>query len=305
MPMSLESDALIDRRHLKRRLVFWRVLAVCALVVAAVVAAPHGRHLGGPHIARYTISGVIGGGREQIDALDALRKDSGVSAVLLHLDTPGGEVSGGEGIHQAVMELVAAKPVVSVMDGEAASAGYMIAVAAPHIVARESTLTGSIGVLMEFGDVSGLLDKLGVKAEQLVSGPLKGQPSFTAPLSAPGREYLQALVMDLYDQFVQIVAKGRHMDPAKVRSLADGRAYSGRQALGLGLVDEIGGEREAIAWLEKSRHVTSGLPVNDVVKGTWAQRMMQGSIEGLIVSARQSLRVDGVWALWQPSLTGE
>jgi protease-4 len=303
--MSLESDALIDRRHLKRRLVFWRVLAVCALVVAAVVAVPHGRHLGGAHIARYTISGVIGGGREQIDALDSLRKDSGVSAVLLHLDTPGGEVSGGEGIHEAVEELAAAKPVVSVMDGEAASAGYMIAVAAPHIVARESTLTGSIGVLMEFGDVSGLLEKIGVKADQLVSGPLKGQPSFTAPLSAPGREYLQGLVMDLYDQFVKIVAKGRHMDPAKVRTIADGRAYSGRQALGLGLVDEIGGEREAIAWLEKSRHVTSGLPVNDVVKGNWAQRMMQGSIEGLIVSARQSLRVDGVWALWQPSLTGE
>ena len=303
--MSLESDALIDRRHLKRRLVFWRVLAVCALVVAAVVAVPHRAHLGGQRIARYTISGVIGAGREQIEALDNLRKDSGVSAVLLHLDTPGGEVSGGEGIHDAVLQLAAAKPVVSVMDGEAASAGYMIAVAAPHIVARESTLTGSIGVLMEFGDVSGLLEKLGIKADQLVSGPLKGQPSFTAPLSAPGREYLQGLLMDLYDQFVQIVAKGRHMDPAKVRSLADGRAYTGRQALALGLVDEMGGENEAIAWLEKARHVSSGLPVNDVLKGTWAQRMMQGSIEGLIVSARQSLRVDGVLALWQPSLTRE
>ncbi len=303
--MALESDALIDRRHLKRRLLFWRILAVCALVVAAIVAVPRGARLGGAHIARYTISGVIGGGREQIEDLDKLRKDDSVSAVVLHLDTPGGEVSGGEGIHDAVAELAAAKPVVTVMDGEAASAGYMIAVAAPHIVARESTLTGSIGVLMEFGDVSGLLEKLGVKADQLVSGPLKAQPSFTQPLSPPGREYLQGLVMDLYDQFVQLVAKGRHMDPAKVRSLADGRAYSGRQALGNGLVDEIGGEREAVAWLEKSRHVTSGLPVNDVLKGTWTQRMMQGSIEGLIVSARQSLRVDGIWALWQPSITGE
>jgi protease-4 len=303
--MALEADALIDRRHLKRRLLFWRVLAVCALVLAAIVAVPHRGQFGGPHIARYTISGVIGGGHEQIEALDALRKDSAVSAVLLHLDTPGGEVSGGEGIHDAVKDLAAAKPVVTVMDGLAASAGYMIAVAAPHIVARESTLTGSIGVIMEFGDVSGLLDKLGIKADQLVSGPLKGQPSFTQPLSGPGREYLQALVADLYDQFVQIVATGRHMDADKVRSLADGRAYSGRQALANGLVDEIGGEREAIAWLEKKRHVTTGLPVNDVVKGTWTQRMMQGSIEELFVSARQSLRVDGVLALWQPSMTRE
>jgi protease-4 len=303
--MALESDALIDRRHLKSRLLFWRVLAVCALVLAAVVAVPRGAHLHGQHIARYYITGVIGEGREQIDAIDKLRTDPSVSAVLLHLDTPGGAVAGGEGIHDAVAELAATKPVVSVMDGVAASAGYMIAVAAPHIVARESTLTGSIGVLMEFGDVSGLLEKLGIKADQLVSGSLKGQPSFTQPLSGPGRDYLQALIMDLYDQFVQIVAKGRHMDPAKVRSLADGRAYSGRQALANGLVDEIGGERAAVAWLEKSRHVTSGLPVDDVLKGTWTQRMMQGSIEQLIVSARQSLRVDGVLALWQPSITGE
>ncbi len=303
--MALEADTLIDRRHLKRRLLFWRILAVCALVLAAVVAVPHGTHLGGQHIARYTISGVIGGGHDEIEALDELRKNASVSAVVLHLDTPGGEVAGGEGIHDAVVQLAAAKPVVTVMDGMAASAGYMIAVAAPHIVARESTLTGSVGVLMEFGDVSGLLEKLGIKADQLVSGPLKGQPSFTQPLSAPGREYLQALVADLYDQFVQIVAKGRHMDADKVRSLADGRAYSGRQALANGLVDEIGGEHEAVAWLEKSRHVTTGLPVDDVVKGTWTQRMMQGSMEELIVSARQSLRVDGVLALWQPSITRE
>jgi protease-4 len=303
--MALEADALIDRRRLKRRLMFWRVLAVAALVVAALIAVPHRGHIGGARIARYTISGVIGDGHEQIEALDALRKDSGVSAVLLHLDTPGGAVAGGEGIHDAVIDLAAAKPVVSVMDGTAASAGYMIAVAAPYIVARDSTLTGSIGVIMELGDISALLDKIGVKPDQLVSGPLKGQPSFTQPLSAPGRQYLQGLVMDLYDQFVGLVASGRHMDKDKVKALADGRAYTGRQALGLGLVDEIGGESQAIKWLEKKRHVPAGLPVRDVVKGNWYEQMVQTSISSIVMTARQSLRVDGVWALWQPSLTRE
>jgi len=303
--MALEADALIDRRQLKRRLTFWRVLAVLALVLAAIVATPRGSGFGrtglsGAHIARYTIAGTIGDGREQIEAIDALRKDSSVSAVFLHLDTPGGAVGGGEGIHAAVVQLAVAKPVVAVMDGMAASAGYMIAVGAPHIVARESTLTGSIGVILEFGDVSGLLDKIGIKAEQLVSGPLKGQPSFTHPLSDQGRVYLQALVADLYDQFVQLVATGRHMDPAKVRGLADGRAYTGRQALGLGLVDEIGGEPEARIWVEQKRHVAPGLPVSDVLKGTWFQRMTQSSMETLIVSLQQAVRVDGVWALWQP-----
>jgi protease-4 len=304
--MALEADALIDRQQLKRRLMVWRIVAILALVLAAVVAVPHGSDLGGiRHIARYKIIGTIGDGQEQIEALDKLGKDSSVAAVLLHLDTPGGAVGGGEGIHDAVEHLAKIKPVVAVMDGTAASAGYMIAVAAPHIVARDSTLTGSIGVILESGDVSGLLDKIGVKAEQLVSGPLKGQPSFTQPLSPAGRDYLQGLVMDLYDQFVGLVARGRHMDPAKVKTLADGRAYTGRQAQALGLVDEIGGEPEALKWLQTKRNLAPSLPVRDVVKGTWAERVVQSSLDTIFVSAQRSLRVDGVWALWQPSLTRE
>jgi protease-4 len=303
--MALESDALIDRQRLKRSLLFWRVVAVLALVIAAVVAVPHDAAVGGRHIARYKIEGTIGDGQEQVEALDKLSHDRSVAAVLLHLDTPGGAVGGGEGIHDALERLAKIKPVVAVMDGTAASAGYMIAVAAPYIVARESTLTGSIGVILEAGDISGLLDKIGVKADQLVSGPLKGQPSFTQPMSPAGRDYLQGLVMDLYDQFVGIVARGRHMDPAKVKTLADGRAYTGRQAQSLGLVDEIGGEPEAIKWLQTKRNLASDLPVRDVLKGTWAQRMLQSSLDTVFVSAERSLRVDGVWSLWQPSLTRE
>jgi protease-4 len=286
--MALEADSLIDRQQLKRRLMFWRVVAVLALVLAAIVVVPRGGEIGGiNHIARYKIEGTIGDGQEQVEAIDKLGKDASVAAVLLHLDTPGGAVGGGEGIHDAVERLAKIKPVVAVMDGTAASAGYMI------------------GVILEAGDASGLLDKIGFKAEQLVSGPLKGQPSFTQPLSPAGRDYLQALVMDLYDQFVGLVAKGRHMDPAKVKTLADGRAYTGRQAQSLGLVDEIGGEPEALKWLQTKRNVSADLPVRDVLKGSWAQRMVQSSLDTIFVSAQRSLRVDGVWALWQPSVTRE
>jgi protease-4 len=299
--MSLQADAMIDRRRLKRSLVIWRVVAVVALVLAALAVAPHRGGFGGARIARYTIAGVIGDGHDQIEALDKLRLDPFVKAVLLHLDTPGGAVAGGEGIHDAVAQLAAAKPVVSVMDGTAASAGYMIAVAAPHIVARESTLTGSIGVIMELGDIAGLLDKLGIRSDPLVSGPLKGQPSFTAPLSQPGREYLQGLVADLYDQFVGIVAAGRHMDVARVRTLADGRAYTGRQALKLGLVDEIGGETQALHWLQTQRHISAALSVREDAKGDWWSQVVHSTLGGLALTAQQSLRVDGVYALWQPS----
>jgi protease-4 len=301
--LALEADLLIDRRRLKRRLSFWRVVAVVALVAVALVSVPRGRIGGalGQRIARYQIDGVIGDGRDQIEALDSLRGDAGVAGVLLHLDTPGGQVAGGEALHDAVEKLAAAKPVVAVMDGTAASAGYMIAVATPHIVARDSTLTGSIGVILETGDASALLEKIGIKSEALVSGPLKGQPSFTEPLSPAGRDYLQGLVADLYDQFVGIVAHGRHMDAARVRQLADGRAYTGRQAKALGLVDEIGGEAEALRWMQQARHVPSSLPVRDVATGSYLQQMVQSSLDGLVVSASRALRVDGVWALWQPN----
>jgi protease-4 len=311
--MALEADLLIDRRRLKRRLNFWRVLAVVALVGVGVVAAPARHGSFGQRITRLRIAGTIGDGREQIEALNRLRDDAGVAAVLLHLDTPGGAVSGGEGLHDAVEQLAARKPVVAVMDGTAASAGYMIAVAAPYIVARDSTLTGSIGVILELGDIQGLLDKIGIRAEQLVSGPLKGQPSFTHPITAQGREALQGLVIDLYDQFVGMVARGRHMDPASVQKLADGRAYTGRQAKALGLVDEIGGEDAAVRWLEHARHVPTGLPLSDDDRDTVVTHIFRSAMSGFLlsamhditVSARDALRVDGAYAVWQPSSSRE
>jgi protease-4 len=310
--MALDADLLIDRRRLKRRLNFWRVLAIVALVAVALLALPlHGGRNGafGQRIARYRINGMIGDGHEQIEALNDMRDDSGVAAVLLHLDTPGGDVAGGEGMHAAVEQLAARKPVVAVMDGTAASAGYMIAVATPHIVARESTITGSIGVIMELGDIEGMLGKLGIRADQLVSGPLKGQPSFTKPLSPEGRDVLQGLVGDLFDQFVGMVARGRHMDEDAVRKLADGRAYTGRQAKALGLVDEIGGEAEALVWLQKTRHLSVDLPVRDEDKDGSPLHMLRSSMDGLlqsavrdvVSSARDSLRIDGAYAVWQPS----
>ena len=134
----------------------------------------------------------------------------------------------------------------------------MISLPAARIFASNATLTGSIGVILETGNAAGLLDKLGLSAEAIISGPLKDQPSFTHALSPAGRDYLQALVGDMFGQFVTMVAQARHLDEARVRELADGRAYTGRQALGLGLVDEIGGEPEARAWLAKEKGVGNG-----------------------------------------------
>jgi protease-4 len=305
--MSLETDLLLDRRRLKRRLVFWRVFAVAALVVAGL-AGLRGAGLTpvGAHIERITINGLITEDRKLTDQIDALADDNHVKAVILSIDSPGGSVAGGETLHDAIVRVAAKKPVVVTMGGLAASAGYMIAVPANRIFAREATLTGSIGVLLETGEASGLLNKLGLSAEVVRSGPLKDEPSFVRPLSPEGKDVLQGLVNDMYDQFVGMVATGRHMDPAKVRSLADGRAYTGRQALGLGLVDAIGGEREAKAWLVSAKGLPAGLPVQDLVSGGITGRglsgefgmMLQGVWKTLI---SQSVSLDGALAVWQRS----
>jgi protease-4 len=305
--MSLETDLLLDRRRLKRRLNFWRVGAVIA-VVAALLAGLKGAGWtpSGAHIARVTVKGLITEDNKLTEAIDDLAGDSSVRAVIVSIDSPGGSVSGGETLHDAIARVAVKKPVVSVMGGLAASAGYMIAVPANRIFAREATLTGSIGVLLETGEVSGLLNKVGIAAEVIRSGPLKDEPSLVRPLSPAGREVLQGLVNDMYDQFVTIVATGRHMDADKVRPLADGRPYTGRQALALGLIDAIGGEREAKDWLASEKGVSAALPVEDVSTTGFARQALSGQL-GLLFQGvwkmliSQSLSLDEPLAIWQRS----
>jgi protease IV len=305
--MSLETDLLLDRRRLKRRLIFWRSFAVLA-VLAALLAAMRGEGLqiGRAHLARLTVSGIISDDRKLIEAVTKLADNDSVKALIVTINSPGGSVAGGEGLHDALARVAQKKPVVSVMGGTAASAGYMIAVASSRIFAREGTLTGSIGVLLETGEVSGLLRHLGIDAEAITSGPLKDQPSLIRPLTPEGRDVLQGLVMDMYDQFVGMVAAGRHMDAARVRELADGRAYTGRQALSLGLVDAIGGEADARTWLAEAKGVSADLPVDDVSTTGFAGRALSSSLGWMLDSLWKSLFsqgviLDGAWAIWHRS----
>ncbi|MBC7800580.1 MAG: signal peptide peptidase SppA [Gemmatimonadaceae bacterium] len=298
--MSLETDLILDRRRIKRRLNLWRVLAVGAAVVAliAVVAPQVGGGVVGRRVARLNVTGVITEDRKLVEAVVALAKDRSVPAVIVSIDSPGGSVAGGESLRGALMRVAAVKPVVAVMRGTAASAGYMVALPAARIFARDATLTGSIGVILQTGEVSGLLGRLGVSAEAITSGALKDQPSVTRGLTPQGRDYLNGLVGDMYDQFVTMVADGRKMDPAQVRTLADGRAYTGRQAQKLGLVDEIGGEIEAREWLERERGVPISVPAIDVRPGGLLDRTMSNALSGFWQWSL-GLAPAGAWAIWQ------
>jgi len=309
--VTLETDLLLDRRRLKRRLVFWRVATILAVVATiAALAGSSDLPVGRDHVTRLTVSGTISDQRRTIEALHDLADDTSTKALIVSIDSPGGSVAGGEGLHNAIAAVAAKKPVVAVMGGTAASAGYMIALPAARIFARESTLTGSIGVLLMTGEISGLLRTLGITDETITSGPLKNQPSFTKPLSDAGKEALHGLVMDMYDQFVAMVVAGRHMDEAKVRELADGRAYTGRQALKLGLIDAIGGEAEARAWLAAEKSVPATLPVRELRPLGLRERVLGEGAEGLLsllmkTLLSQRVSLDGAQAVWQPSATAE
>jgi protease-4 len=304
--MSFETDLLLDRRRLKRRLVFWRGLTVAALVLAAIIGFRQtGLSIESEYIARLNVTGVITEDRKMIRLLGRLADNDDAKALIVAINSPGGTMSGGESLYRAIAAVAEKKPVIAVMGGLAASAGYMVAMPAHHVLARESTITGSIGVLLETGDVSGLLGKLGITTEAIRSGVLKDQPNYTRPLTPGGREALQGIVNDMYEQFVIMVAKGRKMDPVRVRLLGDGRAYTGRQALSLGLIDAIGDEQDARKWLATEKGVERGLPVQDLTTATFAQRTFGASLADIadvvwksLIS--QSVSLDGGMAVWHP-----
>ncbi|WP_346266714.1 signal peptide peptidase SppA [Neokomagataea anthophila] len=255
----------------RRRLLRWRVGAVCSFSVALFLCVMpsslrHTPHAKSPHIARLTIDGVIGDDVSvQEQAVYHAAKDPLVTGLLVVVNSPGGAVTGGERLHDAIAQFAAVKPVAVSMGALGASAAYMLSAPAQHIVAEPSTLTGSIGVIMEHYDVSPLLGRLGVSSAPIMSGAMKDQGDMTVPISPEGHEMLQGIVHDLFDQFVMMVAQGRHMDQAKVRALADGRAYTGHQAIVLGLIDELGNERTARLWLRHRLGITSGkYPVSEI-----------------------------------------
>lgn len=303
--MSLETDLLLDRRRLKRRLVFWRCFTLLALLIAAWIGVGQLDFMeDSAHVARLSVSGSIGEDRRLTERLGKLAANADTKALMVAINSSGGSVSGGEALHEAIARVAAVKPVVAVMGTLAASAGYMIAMPAHHVLARESTITGSISVLLETQEASGLLARLGVTTESIKSGALKDQPNYARPLTLEARVALQSLVDDLFDQFVAMVAKGRKMDPDRVRALADGRGYTGRQAVALNLIDAIGGEREARQWLLEKHNITTDLPIREVTVGSLARRTL-GVTLGDIWEAvwkiliSQSVSIDGAVAVWQ------
>jgi protease IV len=293
--MPTRADDIIDRRRLRRKLSFWRIAAllVAAVAIAAGIGWFYGDSFGATrdHIARVRIEGTITEDDKLLTLLKTVRETASVKGVILTIDSPGGTTAGGEAIYDEVRRLAEAKPVTAQVGTLAASAGYMIASATDYIVARQSSIVGSIGVLFQFPDVTALMDKIGVRLEGVTSSPLKAEPSPFTPTTEEERAMIRALVMDSYDWFVGLVEDRRGLTRAEALALADGSIFTGRQALQRKLIDALGGEETAKEWLEQ-RGVAANLEIQDWKpprEGGW----LLGSGAMRTLAAWLGLRADG------------
>ena len=318
--MVLDAESVIDRRRLKRRLTAWRIAAVAFGLLLLGVFVLSDQNMAGPtgilpHVARVTVSGIITDDRKMQELIDKVAKSNQVKAVILDINSPGGTTTGGEAMYDAVRRLAEKKPVVAVCGTLATSAAYIVALATDRIFVYGNTITGSVGVIFQWAEVTELLHPLGIKVEEVKSGPLKAVPSPFEPIDEKGRALTEEMVQESKAWFVDLVGKRRDIEPSSVPGLTDGRIYSGRQAVDLKLADEIGDEKAAMSWLTKERDVTSGLKIVDWKPATestglfgWLFQSLAASIglsaqkiTDLASQISATLKLDGLVSVWHPA----
>lgn len=321
--MSLDADAVVERRRLKRRVTVWRVIAVLAIAVVAAIL--FGRERGGAvgdmlglggHIARVNITGFISDSKKQQELLQKVGKSSTAKAVIVRINSPGGSTAGGEALYTELSSLSEKKPVVAVFATTATSAAYMAALAADHIVARANSITGSVGVIVQWAEISELLKSVGVDFEQIKSGDLKAVPSPFEPATEEQKRATREVLEDSFQWFVNKVNERRDLTPSALSDVRTGRIYTGAQAQALGLVDEIGGEREARKWLSEEHNIPESTRVVDWQPESgdsfsWldlALATVSRAIGLDVISSMhhshggglQSIKLDGLVSIWQP-----
>jgi len=250
----LRADDIIDRQRLRRKVTFWRIVsaAIILVLLIGVAARFSGDRFGEqtrPHVARIDIAGTITGDERTLDLIELVHQSERVEAVIVRIDSPGGTTAGSEAVHVALRKLAEDKPLVAQVETLAASGGYMAAIAADHIVARHSSIVGSIGVIVQYPNFTGLLEDWGIDVRAIKSSPLKAEPSFFGEPPEGAEEMLRELVLDSFQWFKDLVADRRGFNAETIDRLADGSVYSGRIGLDNGLVDALGGEETARAWL--------------------------------------------------------
>lgn len=292
-PNTLEKQKKWRKRHPK---IFWSLIIIMLLVLGNIggglyLSLDEEGYFHGPRIGIARLEGMILDSEDMVGWLDYLQHNASVKGVLLHINSGGGAVVPAQEIYAAVKRLATVKPVVAYMSAAAASGGYYVAVGADYIVASPSTLTGSIGVRMELANMQKLFETIGIGQQTLTSGPMKEAGTPFRPLRPDEEKYLRGIIQDMYEVFIEDVAAGREMELADVRSLADGRAYTGRQAFALGLVDELGDMKTALGMLNHMAGLET--PASDYLEGpppdkktSFLKELISGAVKDIVKGVR-------------------
>ena len=307
--MALNADILLERIHLKAQARRWRLVALAIAVISALVlfqkfGVGSALPIAQDHIARVTIDEVIFDDAERDDLLKEMEEDESVKAVILRIDSPGGTTVASEEIYLALRRIAEKKPVVATMRSFATSGGYLAAIGADYIVAREGTITGSIGVIMQSAEMTELAKKIGITPIIVRSGSLKATPTPVEKLNAKTRKMLEGIIDDFYQYFIGLVKERRQLTDEELAVIADGRVLSSRQAVKLKMVDEIGGEPEALAWLEKKHQIDPTLEIQDhevPEEKPDLRDLLLDSAAGTIFENLATVPLDGLVSIWHPA----
>ncbi|KJW04322.1 signal peptide peptidase SppA [Rickettsia argasii] len=268
--MSITPDYLIERRQIKSRLLIWKLAAIILIAIVFLLVgkdfAPKEVlpiNSNADYIASVLIDEIILEDEKRDKKLKKIIDDSHIKALIVNVNSPGGTVVGAEKIYNILRKISAKKPVVIVMGTMAASGGYLISLGGDYIISHNGTITGSIGVILQTAEVTELAQKLGIKFNNFKSGELKAVPNPTEKLTEAVRVAIMENIEDTYNFFLELVAERRNLPIEEVKKLADGRVYSGRQALKLKLVDAIGSEDTALKWLQEVQKINVNLLVKD------------------------------------------
>ena len=308
--MAYSAEELLSYRRLLKSRSRWRLITLVVILLSIIglfISFSDGEQNGSDHIARIHIQDVITTDERRAALLQDIRDDDAIKAVVLRINSPGGTTAGSESLYEYVRYVAEKKPVIAVIDEMAASGGYIAALSADYIISRETSIVGSIGVLIQWGEVGGLLDHVGVKLNSVKSDPLKAEPDISKPISAESEAVLKKVVDDSHQWFLKLVETSRGLDTASASTLGDGRIFSGKEALEHKLIDAIGGEMKALSYL-KENHNLENLEIENYKPSqeNKLQDLFAGNIsiiqilsQAIGVENTQLYKFNGILALWK------
>ena len=298
-----------------KKMRLWRFLAFTIALIAIILLAlafttkSSIKLLNNPYIARVNIEGVIMDEADYAKKISDLKDDSNVKAVIIGVNSPGGTTIDSEILYKALRNVASKKPVVTQMTSVAASGGYIVSMAGDYIFANGNTITGSIGVIMQVPEFSGLMKNLGIGINEIRTSPLKAEPTYYRPIGEKAKENMQDMIYDAQKWFLHLVSTRRIMNESHFDKATNGGVYSGRQALKLGLVDALGDEKDVMKWLSKNHKIAKDLEIIDIYKDTEEEKSFFASLFGQIIENILGIKlknvtpnvfaVDGMISLWQ------